>query len=248
MAGRSPAPIAAVHHSEPVLPSSMTEYTVGVLRNRIVAGHYPRGSRLDQRRIAKDLGVSIIPLREGLRVLEASGLVNLYPNRGAFVAMLSRSELQEIYLIRQVLDPLATRYAVPRMSEAVLDHLTGVLNETEEVTRRQDLCELHRLNREFHLSIYAQADMPILLQTLTGLRDRYAVYSQLCIAIPNYSARSLDDHREIFELCKAGEGDRAAEYVRRHIESATEELLLHLPCEEELGSPAVDGDGQEGAW
>ena len=57
---------------EPVPPTSMTEYTASVVRDRILDGHYPLGARLDQRRLAEELGVSIIPVREGLRVLEAS--------------------------------------------------------------------------------------------------------------------------------------------------------------------------------
>jgi DNA-binding GntR family transcriptional regulator len=229
---------------EPVPPTSMTEYTASVLRDRILDGHYPLGSRLDQRRLAEELGVSIIPVREGLRVLEASGLVNVYPNRGAFVTTASPGELREIYLIRQVLDPLATRQAVPQMSEAVLDRLATILDETERATEAGNLEELNRLNREFHLSIYREAGMPTLLQMLSDLRDRYAVYSRLAIALPDYTARSLADHRQIYAACRAGEAERAAEYIRRHIETATEEMLERVPWSHQ-DAPDASREGGE---
>ncbi len=214
---------------EPVPPTSMTEYTASVMRDRILDGHYPLGARLDQRRLAEELGVSIIPVREGLRVLEASGLVKVYPNRGAFVTTAASGELREIYLIRQVLDPLAARQAVPRMSDTALDRLAAILDATEGATAAGNLEELNRLNRDFHLSIYREAAMPTLLQMLTDLRDRYAVYSRLVIALPDYTARSLADHREIYAACRAGEAELAAECIRRHIEAATEEMLERLP-------------------
>ncbi len=214
---------------EPVPPTSMTEYTAAVLRDRIVNGHYPLGARIDQRRLAEELGVSIIPVREGLRVLEASGLVKVHPNRGAFVTTASPGELREIYLIRQELDPLAALQAVPRMTAAALEGLATILDETEKATEDQNLEELNRLNRAFHLSIYREADMPTLVQMLTNLRDRYAIYSRLAIALPDYSARSLADHREIYAACCAGEAELAAECVRRHIKVATDALLAHAP-------------------
>jgi DNA-binding GntR family transcriptional regulator len=230
---------------EPVPPASMTEYTSQVLRDRILDGHYPLGARLDQRRLAEELGVSIIPVREGLRVLEASGLVKVIPNRGAFVTTAAPGELREIYRIRQVLDPLAAREAVPRMSEEALNRLAAILDETGRATVEENLVELNRLNREFHLSIYREAGMPTLLQMLTDLRDRYAVYSRLAIALPEYSNRSLADHREIYAACRAGEAERAGELVRRHIEVATEEMLERVPWSHE-DPPAAGREGGDG--
>lgn len=217
------------NRTERRLRSSTSDYVASVVRDRILAGHYPLGSRLDQRRLADELGMSVIPVREGLRVLEASGLVNIRRNRGAFVTTSSRKELEEIYVIRQALDPLATEQAVPRMSARVLDRLAVLLDETEAATERRDLDELYRLNREFHLTIYGEARMPVLLQLVMDLRDRYAIYSRLAIAIPDYMARSLADHIAIYDACSARDARRAAESMRRHLAVATEQLLEHLP-------------------
>ncbi len=133
------------------------------------------------------------------------------------------------------------------MSEAVLDRLAAILDETERATKQGNLEELNRLNREFHLSIYREAGMPTLLQMLTGLRDRYAVYSRLAIALPDYTARSLADHREIYAACRAGEAELAAECIRRHIQAATEEMLERLPWSQE-DAPYANRDEGDGSW
>jgi len=80
-------------------PITVTAYVVDTLRKGILAGDYQIGEKLDQKLLAEKLGVSIIPVREGLRQLEAEGLIRLVPRRGAFVAELSIAELKEIYLI-----------------------------------------------------------------------------------------------------------------------------------------------------
>ena len=129
------------------------------------------------------------------------------------------------------------------MSQAVLDRLAAVLDETEPATKRGNLEDLNRLNREFHLSIYREAGMPTLLQMLTDLRDRYAVYSRLAIALPDYTGsvagRPPGDLRR---LSGRGEAELAAECIRRHIEAATEEMLERLPWSQN-DAPDADRDG-----
>lgn len=222
----------------PSVPQSMSEYVATVLREQILSGQHGFGARLEQRRIAEDLGVSVIPVREGLRQLEAEGLVTLRARHGAFVAMYSHDELRELSEVRQVLDPLATRHGVERMTDATLERLAALVEETRGYTERGDIRALSRVDRVFHLTIYAEAQMPILLQVITGLRDRYAVYSRLCLEMPGYSPRSLREHEEIFKACKARDADRAADLMHAHLSFALDALLDQLPTSDGDGSPA----------
>ena len=84
-------------------PPTLAGYVVSAIREGILNGRYPVGGRLDQKSLADELGVSIIPVREGLRQLEAEALVTMLPHRGAFVASFSIDRLLEIYRIRAVL-------------------------------------------------------------------------------------------------------------------------------------------------
>ena len=112
-------------------------------------------------------------------------------------------ELRELSTIRQLLDPLATEKGAERMSDATLAHLSRLLEDMRRETERGDFDALSRVDREFHLSIYEQADMPILLQLITNLRNRYAIVSRLCMEMPDYSSRSLREHEQIYEACRA---------------------------------------------
>ncbi len=214
----------------PAVPLSMSEYVTALLRDQILHGQRPLGSRLDQRKLAEEFGVSVVPLREGLRRLEAEGLVEVHARRGAFVSMPGAEELRELSTIRQLLDPLATEKGAERMSDAALTHLARLIEDMRRETERGDFDALSRVDREFHLSIYEQADMPILLQLITNLRDRYAIVSRLCMDIPDYSSRSLREHEQIYEACRKRSPQLAADLMRQHLSFALDTLLALLPA------------------
>ena len=221
-----PTPPPRDTHSVPV---SMSEYVTVALREQILDGHRPLGSRLDQRKLAEEFGVSVVPLREGLRRLEAEGLIELHARRGAFVSAPGAEELRELSTIRQLLDPLATEKGAERMSDVALAHLARLIEDMRRETERGDFDALSRVDREFHLSIYEQADMPILLQLITNLRDRYAIVSRLCMEMPDYSSRSLREHEQIYEACCARDPQLAGDLMRQHLRFALDTLMALLP-------------------
>jgi len=212
--------------------STASQYVADVIRERLISGSEAVGARLNQRKLAEELGVSVIPLREALRVLQAEGLVTIFPHRGAFVTSLSRDELNEIFVIREQLDPLATKLAVGRLSVEELRSLRLILDAMERDTQAGNLDGLTKLNRDFHGTIYNGAQMPILAQLIMGLRERYSAYSRLCIELPGYSTRSLADHQLIYEACVARSSSKAAKIMREHLRFAKEVLLAHMETNE----------------
>ena len=135
-------------------PPTTTAYVLDSIRKNILNGYYPLGSRLDQKAIAEDLGVSLVPVREALRMLEGEGFVTITPRRGAFVKDISADELEELYIIRAELEDLATRRAVPNLSIAHLAELADIIEQMEEATNEQDYARLMELNQAFHFTIY----------------------------------------------------------------------------------------------
>ena len=192
----------------------------------MLLGRYPLGSRLDQNALAQELGVSTIPVREALRRLEAEGLVSISPRRGAFVATLSPNELREIYQIREVLDELAIKNAVPRLSDDALHRLGRVVEALDEATQAGDVDALLRLNRQFHGTIYAAAAMPRLLALISNLADRYAVYNR--VYVPRHAEQSRREHLEIYAACRSRDVRLAARLTRQHIRRACRQLLKDL--------------------
>jgi len=166
----------------------------------------------------------VIPVREALGALAAEGLVTLHARRGAYVTMLSDQELQEIFALRAVLDPIAASAAATQMSTEALSDLDAIIAATRAATRVRDFRAVHRLNRDFHLRIYQEARMPILLQTIASLRDRYTVYARLVMEVPHYAQRSLRDHQAILRACKAADAELVGKLMREHILYAAGEL------------------------
>lgn len=209
-------------------PTTATGYVVNAIRKGILAGDYPAGSKLDQQLLAEELGVSLIPIREGLRQLEAEGLIRLVPRRGAFVAELSIAELKEIYLIREVLEGLAAELAVLNLGPSTFHQLESLLGQMEEATAEQDFGRLLELNRAFHFTIYEAAGRPILLQMIVSLWDRSALYRHVYTYLPERAPQALAEHKEIYQASRQGDAQWAHQAVRKNVRQTVEGILAKL--------------------
>ena len=206
-------------------PITVTEFVVNSIRERILAGYYVAGARLDQQTLIGDLGVSLIPVRESLRQLEAEGFVQIHPHRGAFVAELSITDLKEIYLVREVLEETATQVAVPNLSAQKLDDLAALIEKMERATDANDYAQLFNLNREFHFTIYEASDNSLLIQMIGGLWDRSRRYRQLYTHLPKRASQALVEHKEIYLACKVGNYVSAGTAVRNNVRQTTVGIL-----------------------
>lgn len=207
-------------------PGSVADYAFDAIREAILSGRYPLGSRLDQNAVAAELGISTIPVREALRRLEAAGIVHINPRRGASVASISTGEMVEIYRIREVLDALAISEAVPRLTDVQLDEIERILVQLEAATARHDYEKTVALNRDFHGLIYAASAMPRLVEMINNLVDRYRIYNN--VYIPRHSEHSTHEHREIYEACRRRDVEKAVALTRAHIRRACEQLTEEL--------------------
>ena len=215
-------------------PITVTAYVVDTLRKGILAGDYQIGEKLDQKLLAEKLGVSIIPVREGLRQLEAEGLIRLVPRRGAFVAELSIAELKEIYLIREVLEGLAAELAVPNLDPSTFHQLESLLEQMEEATAQQDFSRLLELNRAFHFTIYESSRCPLLLQIIASLWDRSSLCRRVYLYLPGRASQALAEHKEIYQASKQGDAQWAHQAVRKNVRQTIEGILARINQEKML--------------
>lgn len=209
-------------------PPTTTAYVFDSIRDGILNGQYPLGSRFDQKAIAEDLGVSLVPVREALRMLEGEGLVTITPRRGAFVTDISAGELEELYLIREELEELATRRAVPNLLPKHLARLATIIDQMEKATAAQDYARLMELNQKFHFTIYNTSDMQLLVETLTGLWNRSHLYRRVFTYLPERAVQALQEHKEIYDACRASDAVLAGKAVRRNIRQTVIALLDEL--------------------
>jgi DNA-binding GntR family transcriptional regulator len=210
------------------VPPTVSSYVLTAIRDAILDGRYPPGSKLDQRQLASSLNVSLIPLRESLRQLGAEGFVRIYPHRGAFVANVSHDELDEIYLIRQTLEELITRLAIPNLSSKTLEQLGILIRDMSRATAARDSEKLLELNRSFHFSIYQESNRPLLLQMITSLWDRSIRYRRLYQNLPGRAQQALAEHKQIFAACKAGDPISAGKAVRNNVHQTAVGILTQV--------------------
>ena len=188
------------------------------LRDDILRGDFLPGAALRQEELANRFGVSRLPIRDALFRLEAEGLVDIYPNRGAFVISLSAREVEEIYALRVLLEGDAIEVAVPRMTAADWRRIDAAHASSAQSAGGPAWVEG---DRDFHLALYEAAGRPrqlAMIDTLRGTVDRYwNAYSEL----PSRTAEWLSDHDAIVEACRAGDAIGARERLTDHLQRAS---------------------------
>ena len=200
---------------------STPDLIADALREAIIQGIFAEEQSLRQDEIAKQFGVSRIPVREALRQLEAEGLVRFYNNRGAVVSGLSPSEAQEICEIRIVLETMAIKLAIPNLQELDLEKAQSILDATATET---DIARLGKLNWEFHSILYAPAKRTRLLGMINNLHVSIERYVRLQMAKMNYLERSQKEHHLLLDACRNRDASTAVKLLKRHINAAAKEL------------------------
>jgi DNA-binding GntR family transcriptional regulator len=195
------------------------------LRDRLRTGALAPGSVLSQSDIAAEYGVSRIPVRDALHILSTEGLVELGVT-GAVVTGLSIPELQELYEMREALEPVVTAIAVPNVGRAEIARMAALAErmETEGISPADWL----EANARFHALVYERADRPrmvALTEQLRRLTDRY-VY--LHLEVIGDVEHLHEEHRRILDAVRRGDPREVAELTRLHLATSHDFILRYL--------------------
>ena len=205
---------------------TITEHILGQIRDMIMDGTLPPGSRIDQAELTERFGVSLVPVREALARLQSSGLVRIVPHRGVFVEELSAEELVDIYGMREVLEEYAARLAADHLTAQDVAQLEQLLRKQELAADAAEFTTFLDLNRAFHFVIYRAAQRPHLLQTITPLWDRSRRYRQLQLhAFPDRARQSLVESQAIVTACRRRDRDALSMMLRYKIHQTSVGLL-----------------------
>ncbi len=186
------------------------------VREAIVSGELPAEAVLSQVRLAERLGVSRIPLREALRLLEREGLVESEVNHRVRVKPLSVSDLEQLYAMRIQLEALTVRLTVPSFGSEDLARLEECLVRMDEFARVEDYEGWEIPHRAFHAALVAHAG-DRLEGTLSELYDHAERYRRAFMLETSRAwDKSMAEHREIFEVCREGDPVSASERLARH--------------------------------
>jgi len=224
-------------------PKRTTEHQVAeFLREKIIAGLIARGQKLKQAELAKSLGVSITPVREALRLLEAQGYVQVSAHRGAVVAPFLIEHAEEHYKLRLLLEPRLAFHAAERLTPADLTILRQFNQEMADAGPDAPHRLLRENNFRFHFRLYERADQP---QTLDFVRILWAKYPfDLLTLLPGRPSRVSEEHEEILQALEAGDAKRAMNAMAAHIRTGWREFdaMYPAPDAKKNASSARRGD------
>ncbi|MPZ70587.1 MAG: FCD domain-containing protein [Actinobacteria bacterium] len=199
------------------------------LKVRIVNGTYPAGERLRETSLAVELGVSRTPVREALQRLQAAGLVEISPNRGARVTGIAGADVDDIFDLRTLLESYAARRAAEN-GVADLDHFRGQCAAMEACLAASDGLwsdDVAELNQAFHKAIHTAADNTLLPGALSGVVQMSLVRHTFHHYTKNELERSFAQHRELVDAIDARDGPWAESVMRSHLHAARASLRRH---------------------
>lgn len=206
----------------------VSDWVYEQLRERILTGAYGPGERLRQSAVADQFEVSQTPVREALARLASDGLVQLQPRRGAVVSALSLKEIDEVYELRELLDPYVARKAVVAGSDEQLAAIAAA-NQSCSMPNL-GASELFERNRIFHRAIYEACGSTRMLQLFESLWHSVTAVRMFDVYVsdPDELEQMKKEHAAITEALLARDADRAEEVVREHIAAARRDLLALL--------------------
>ncbi len=200
---------------------------VGELREMIFSGELLPGQQIRQESMAERLGVSRLPVREGLRQLTADGLVDHIPNVGFSVARLSQAEFDQIYLMRRVLESEVIR-RLPAPDPARLRRIRELAAEVAAAAERMDLAEMRLRNHDFHVEIFRLAGLGLVIGEIERLWNWAAPYHAVYLFSAESRRAVLAEHEQMVEALAAGDNERLVELMNQHRHGSEVQLGLML--------------------
>jgi DNA-binding GntR family transcriptional regulator len=213
----------AEHVSEFANPSSV-DRVQEALREKILSGAYPPGSRLILSKLAEEHGMSFIPIREALHRLESERLVRFARNRGATVTELSIADMRDIYETRLVLEDHAIRAAIPRLDAARIKPADTALREMAEQFARGDDRAAYGAHQRFHFALYEPAGSDWTMHLIRQLWTSAERYVRLAASVRPEPREFVAEHGAILAAVRAGDAEDAAARLSANLRT-TERLL-----------------------
>lgn len=212
----------------PIARPSLHDAVTARIRDMIVEGAYPPGSRLPERVLCETLGISRTPLREALKVLASEGLLEIAPNRGARVAGLTAEDVDELFPVMGALEALAGELACARMTETELAEIRALHYQMVLHHARGERPPYFDLNQQIHERILEAARNPTLSAAYTNLAGRIRRARYTANISADRWAQAVAEHEEMLVALAARDGARLAEILKRHLHNKCETVKAAL--------------------
>lgn len=195
------------------------------LREDILSGKYEDNEELKEVAIGEELGVSRTPVREAFRQLELEGLIQIIPNKGAYVTGITEKDVKDIYMIRSLLEGLCARWATEHITREQMEEMEENIYLSKFHAQKGHLDQLAELDNRFHDIMYEACNSKILEHQLKDFHQYVLRVRRKTLASKNRGPKSNEEHEEILQAIKAGDGERAEQLANRHMINAYDNMV-----------------------
>ena len=218
-------------------PRPLRDQVRDSLRTGILSGQLPAGTRLKERDLAAALGVSRLPVREAIRMLESEHLVSVQAHRGVIVRSLDLKDIEDLFDIREALEVLEARLATQRTDRRGLRMLERHLEDATHALRDGDRIAMNEANTAFHGQVAALADNSSLSAILEPVSERL----RWIYGLNMEPERVIAEHRLILEAIAAGDPEATAAVALRHVREARRMVIEMMRADQSTTDAASAG-------
>lgn len=190
------------------------------LREDILSGKYKEGDELKEVAIGEELGVSRTPVREAFRQLELEGLIQIIPNKGAYVTGITEKDVKDIYMIRSLLEGLCARWACEHITKEQMEEMEENIYLSKFHAQKGHLEQLAELDNRFHEILYEACNSKMLEHQLRDFHEYVLRVRKKTLSNINRGPKSNEEHEQIMEAIKAGDADKAEKLANMHMMNA----------------------------
>ncbi len=195
------------------------------LREDILSGKYEEYEELKEVAIGEEMGVSRTPVREAFRQLELEGLIQIVPNKGAYVTGITEKDVKDIYMIRSLLEGLCARWATEHITEEQMEEMEENVYLAKFHAQKGHLEQLAELDNRFHDILYEACDSKILEHQLKDFHQYVLRVRKKTLSNVNRGPKSNEEHEKIMEAIKSGNADLAEELANKHMINAYNNMV-----------------------
>lgn len=196
---------------------SLRGRTFNRIREDILLGKYETNEELREVNLGKELGVSRTPVREALRQLELEGLVRIIPNKGAYVTGISPKDIQDIYVIRSLLEGLCAKWTAKLISKAQIGELEEIVYLSEFHISKGNFEQVFELDNKFHEVLYEACGSEILKHTLSEYHHYLERVRKITLSSEARVLASNKEHEAILNAIKTGDESLAEKLANEHM-------------------------------
>jgi DNA-binding GntR family transcriptional regulator len=194
----------------------LSEKIAHTIRNNIIKGIIKPGERLVEPKLSEMMGISRTPIREALRLLEMEGFIEIIPRRGALVTNLTRKDIDDIFIIKMKLEPLASRLAVEYIDKNDLEKMSELAKKLEAGSAK-GITQLINWNYDFHNIFIYKCGNERLIKMLEGLQQQFKRATVYSFSTEGRTKEVNEEHNRLIKAFEDKDADLVDEIVETHV-------------------------------